>query len=673
MIAAMFGRHPSDINRLYFSDLCGASLGCALCVPLMAIISPPACVYLAGFALTAAGLRLAYQESRALFSASIVVCLAMAAMVVMPHRLPDPVPDSMKTMSDNRTPVKNVMFSKWNPVFRIDLLEWPLSGDKLRMIIHDGLLGSTLHRFNGDISTLSRFDTDLRSFPFEVGPKEPEILIIGSAGGHEILASLHFDAKHITAVELNPVTVSLLTDHFADYSGHLPEIDRVSLINAEGRSFMKESGKKYDIIYFVAPDSYSAMNAATAGAFVLSESYLYTQEMITDSLAHLKEGGVICMQFGEVAYATKPNRTARYAATAREAFRSIGVDDFEKHVLVATSPSLFSLSTLLLSREGFTQTDIDAFIAAVGRVENSEVRHAWGRTFDDGPVNKVITLGDDELTSWLDDYGYAVHAITDDSPFFWHFARFRDVITGKRVRNTRLSDMEDALGERVLLFVLVFAACFAAIFLLLPFVVIRKTWAELPYRSHAILYFGALGMGFMLYEVYLIQRLTLFLGYPTYSLTVTLMAILVSTGIGSLLSERYLDRRNSALTVIFCSLLVVTGFYLFGITPLINGLIGTPLAVRVATSIIFVFPLGICLGAFMPLGLATVSDLTVHKEQYVAWGWAVNGFFSVLSSVLATILSMSYGFRATLVLAVVIYAVGTLTLRSIPTARKSAA
>jgi hypothetical protein len=97
-----------------------------------------------------------------------------------------------------------------------------------------------------------------------------------------------------------------------------------------------------------------------------------------------------------------------------------------------------------------------------------------------------------------------------------------------------------------------------------------------------------------------------------------------------------------------------------------DRLLGAPLEVRIVTAVIFLAPLGFALGAFMPLGLTTVAGLSVHGETYVAWGWAVNGFFSVIGSVLTTVLSMTFGFNAVLFMAVVIYAVAVLLLRAIP-------
>src|SRR5690606_13312788 len=111
--------------------------------------------------------------------------------------------------------------------------------------------------------------------------------------------------------------------------------------------------KQYDVIWYPAPDSYSA-NAAAVGAFVLSESYLYTEEAIVESLEHLAPGGVISWHYGEFDYDAAPNRTARYVATTRQALRSTGVDEPQNHFIVTTAPTQLggsSLSTVLIKAE----------------------------------------------------------------------------------------------------------------------------------------------------------------------------------------------------------------------------------------------------------------------------------------------------------------------------------
>ena len=170
----------------------------------------------------------------------------------------------------------------------------------------------------------------------------------------------------------------------------------------------------------------------------------------------------------------------------------------------------------------------------------------------------------------------------------------------------------------------------------------------------------------MFLEVSLIQRLTLFLGYPTYSLTVTLFALLVSTGLGSLVSDRAAARHDRMLLVLGACLLALIAFYHRGLTPVVDHAVGWPLAGRVTVAVLLLAPLGLCLGAFMPLGLRTVAALTPHGEEFVAWSWAVNGFFSVVSSVAATILSMTVGFNVVLLAAGAVYVIGIAAMLSIP-------
>ena len=355
---------------------------------------------------------------------------------------------------------------------------------------------------------------------------------------------------------------------------------------------------------------------------MLSESYLYTVEMIGETLDHLTADGLICMHFGEYDFAGKPNRTTRYMATAREAFENYGIRDFPAHALVATSPSLLEVSTMLLKKSAFTESEIERFFEVVARVSGTVPRYVPGSGETDERLRAVIELSADRLAQWHEDYPYEVTPVRDDSPFFWHFAPFGRVLHSVTERANTL-DTEDSAGERSLIGMLAVGIVFAAVFLLLPFVAIRETWRRLPHKATTAVYFAALGLGFMFYEIVLIQKLVLFLGYPTYSLTVTLMSLLVFTGIGSLAMQRRLT----------------TG--------------GIPTAV-------------LLLGCFMPLGLAAVAGLAAdHADEYVAWSWAVNGFFSVIGSVLTTILSMSFGFSTVLGLGFVVYGVAVFSLSRI--------
>ena len=151
---------------------------------------------------------------------------------------------------------------------------------------------------------------------------------------------------------------------------------------------------------------------------------------------------------------------------------------------------------------------------------------------------------------------------------------------------------------------------------------------------------------------------------PTYALTVALSSLLIFVGVGAYLSGRI--RRPVPARVLPGLAVAISGltaFYLFGLPPLTRGLLGLPLAARVPVAFAVLAPLGICLGLFMPLGLGAVDRLGGSPREYVAWGWAVNGFASVIGSVLATILAMAYGFGIVLCLALLAYAGAVVVLR----------
>jgi len=326
---------------------------------------------------------------------------------------------------------------------------------------------------------------------------------------------------------------------------------------------------------------------------------------------------------------------------------------------------------MLLKKEPFEPSEVARFLSRTEQVAGSMPRYAPRAALAESPVTQVISMPAENLSRWFDDYRYNVRPISDDSPFFWHFARFGSVLAnlGRRLRETTKMDPEDSMGERVLLFLLAFSTGFAALLLLTPFLLVRRTWAELPHKGRAGLYFALLGLGFMFYEITLIQKFTLFLGYPTYSLTVTLAGLLVFTGLGSLASARYAGRRNGMLALLLIVLAALTVVYQFALGPVLSAALATTLAVRVLVTTAFIAPLGLVVGAFMPLGLASVASSTRHGVVYVAWAWAINGLFSVVGSILTTLLSMAYGFNLVLTLAIASYALAVASIRNFPVAR----
>ena len=669
MIATLFGRRTAGIGRLYFADLVGAAIACAVSVFLISAIGPPRMIDLAALILAAVALVVGWRLRTKWLPVAAVVAAGLVVAVAAGSVLPD-----VKT-DDGKGRAEEAQSSHWSPIFRVDAIGTPPPPGYTvprTLLLHDGTLGSIIQPWDGKKSSLDKFgfDRDPRSFPFAVLDRPSDkVMIIGAAGGHEILASMYFDASRIDAIELNPATYDLVTDEYADYDGHLAEQPGVHYVNGDGRSYLARSDARYDLVWYPAPDSYSATNASTAGAFVLSESYLYTAEAIRDSLDHLADGGILAAQFGEIDFTNKPNRTTRYVATVRHALEEMGIDDPGAHVLVSTSAGV--QSTVLVKRTPFSRAEIERFTDLDDTVPGTRARYVpGGGDANDLRLAAMLTLSDAQLEKFLDAYPYDVSAIDDNGPFFWHFSPFSTVVRNyDRSISGAEPDLEDSIGERVLLLLLVIAAVLAAIFLLVPFVVMRTTWRRLPKKLTSAAYFSMLGLGFMFFEITLIQRLILFLGFPTYSLSVTLASLLLFTGVGALMSPRLLARFDGQIERLAVPLggavIVLGAFYLFVLPLLTDALLSTALVVRILVTFLVLAPLGVCLGTFMPLGLGAVGMLSEHGREYVAWGWAVNGFASVVGSVLTTLIAMSFGFNVVLVAAVVVYLLALVALRGL--------
>jgi hypothetical protein len=390
--------------------------------------------------------------------------------------------------------------------------------------------------------------------------------------------------------------------------------------------------------------------------------------MIKETLKHLTPDGIMAVQFGELNFTQAPNRTSRYVVTARKALDELGVRDANNHLLVAAELTGHGdLSTIIVKRTPITPAEADGFVAGVKNLPTQHVVAVPGRPPDGSIVSRLATGTPAEVTSIVNHADRAIGPISDDAPYFWHFSRFRNVLA-HIAEPLDVTNPEDVIGERVLLLLLGISLVYAAVFLLAPFFAVRRKWRALPAKGTSAVYFAALGLGFMFFEITMIQRLVLFLGYPTYSLTVTLASILVSTGIGALLSRRFAGQPRRAMPYLLATLAVLTIFYLFALPPLLTSpLLSTGLAIRVLFAVAVLMPLGLCLGMFMPLGLGRVAALTDHHEEYVAWAWAVNGFFSVVGSVLTTILSMALGFRMVQFAALLVYGIAAFAFMRLPT------
>ncbi len=209
-------------------------------------------------------------------------------------------------------------------------------------------------------------------------------------------------------------------------------------------------------------------------------------------------------------------------------------------------------------------------------------------------------------------------------------------------------------GYVLLIATLIQAVLASVILIVLPLIFLPKRKGAVR-KARRLLYFLCLGLAFMFVEMSLMQKFVLFLRHPIYSIAVVISSFLIFSGVGSLLARKFMKRRlerRRGHRMPFYMIVVIALIYIVFLRHIFSSLSSLPTAGRIVASMVFLAPLAFFMGMPFPLGLQNVSDTS---PSLVPWCWGVNGCASVLSTVLATTLAMSFGFGTVILLAALLY------------------
>ena len=653
-LALLFTRGTQHINRLYAFDLFGAGMGCAAIALVMPTFGGSGSVVVAAALGLLAAAVFAVRTARKLAGVCLVLCVAAFALAAFADRA---LPISV-TRNKQRPPLPPI-YTAWNTFSRIDVYEAP----QARLIVFDAgtaVTGMPDLRL-GVRNYLSRNtqDANYNSGIAYVGKDQPNILIIGSGGGGQVLDALHYGASEITAVEINPIINDLVSSRMNNYLGGLFSQPEVHLVTEEGRSYVHRSSEHYDAIISV----HTISNAAIAsGALSLAENYVLTREAFEEYLDHLTPDGVI--------YMTRPeSQIARLFATAREVLAARGVSDPATHLyayrLPSSPPTRLSFSAgFLLKKSTFTPDELRRIeeILGVGHAPSNpnqptpEVLYSPLAPHVGSLYNTLVTTSD--LSAVYSAQTTQLEPATDDRPFFNQHTRWssinldtlRDLFTQQGLGRLALEDRP--VVEVTLLVLLAQTILIAGVFILLPLARFSREGLRAPHRWRFLLYFAGLGLGFILIETALLGRFMLFLGQPVYTFAVVLASLLIFTGAGAYLAERFRSQPRRALLRIVPLIVLTLIATAFVMPVLFSVALGLTLLWRVALAVVLLAPLGILLGMPFPTGLRIVSE---EASALVPWSWGVNGFFTVIGAVTAQALGMSFGFKTVLLVGALCY------------------
>ncbi len=698
-IGMIFVRSAADIDRLYFWNLIGSAAGGGAMTGLMWLFSPSALPGLAAaMGVTAAlfvlpeGLRTTAISSKGaagteelpssggeavgdagggasshapprsttvwrwvLPAAAVLSGLAVALAVVCP---PVPVLSEYKGLSRalhlpdaritaERSSPYGLMQVVASPALRYApglSLAWQEEIPVGKAVFNNGdWFGAVVPRQGGG----AFLDSTTGALPYALESRH-RVLILDAGSCSLVPQAIDRGAERVTAVEPHPVILSLLSGELAGETGDLLRRPAVTVRNLSSRTFLAQDKSQYDLILLPTLDAFGG----TSGLYAVRENYLLTREALRQLWRKLTPGGAISI----TSWMDYPLRhSLKIVATLGEALEEEGVTRLRDHMAAVRG---WATITILVKKTPINAADAEnirrfcrefRFDPALLPGLRAEERMRFNALQDERLFLYLEELLSPSRARFIADYAFNILPATDDRPYFSQFLRWQSIPELIRLYGGRTFPFLEA-GYLLVLMTLLQVAAAAAILILLPLRFLGPAGGS---RLSTLLYFSGLGIGFMFVEIVLIQRFFLYLGNPLYAAAVVISGMLLCSGVGSLLSAHLIKTRRHALALFALIVLLILLYALF-LTPVLLSTIALPQAVRVGLALLTIAPMAFVMGMPFPLGIRL---LTGTAEAEIPWAWGINGCFSVVSTLLATVIAVEMGFARVMVLAAIAYGI----------------
>lgn len=695
-VGMLFVRDAGEIGRLYFWNLAGSAAGGALMTGLMWLFAPAMLPGLAALPALAAGLlvlpeglggtadpaalplaegkgrgaaaareesgpgeRAAGGRQLALVAAVSLSALAVTFGVVRP---PVPVFSEFKALSRSlHLPGARITAERTSPYGLMQRFSSPAlrTAPGLSLTWQGEIPGGAALFNNGDWFGAivgpgqgAFLDHTTGALPYAL--RAPQSVLILDAGSLGLVSqAVNRGALRVTAVEPHPAVLPLLAGGAADWSGAAVSHPAVSVQPLSSRTFLSRDRSHYDLVLLPTPDAFGG----TSGLHAAREDYLLTREALRQIWQKLTPGGAI----GVTCWVDEPLRhPLKTLALLAEALEAEGVVDPRRHVAAVRG---WATITFLAKKSPLTAADADRvrrfcaelrFDPALLPGLRPEERMRIHGLPDDRLFLALDALLGPSRGRFIAAYPFAIGPVTDDRPYFSQFLRWQSIPYLAALYGLDAFPFLEA-GYLLILLTLAQVAAAAVVLILAP---LRVLGPGRRSRLATLLYFGGLGLGYMFVEICLIQRVILFLGGPITAAAVVIAGMLLSSGIGSLLSERLLKERwhGPALLGAICFTILLYARFL---TPLLLAAISLPGGARIALALLLIAPAGLLMGMPFPLGIRL---LAAAAEAEIPWAWGINGCLSVVGTLLATVIAVELGFTWVMAGAAAAYGIALLAL-----------
>lgn len=656
-IGIIFIKYIDKIGVLYFTNMIGSGLGGLAAVFLMWIFFPeklPAVIASIAFA---ASIVIVPKEQRNVFTFIVMSTVAVLVfMYITPAKLQLSEYKSLsKTLN---LPESKIILKESSPYGLIEIVSTPyLRYAPGLSIKYAGVVSVENAVFNNgewigplisrkdDSPHYLQFTTENAGF---ILSKRNDVLVLGSGTGRQVKTALLNDAERITSVEQNKALVNLLEGKLASKVDNILNNKSVLTKNISPRTFLLSTQQKFDLISLPMIDAFGG----SSGMYALQEQYLLTVESFNEMLSALNRNGVVSVS----TYIDYPYRNPiKILATFAEVFEKRKIENPTEYVAAIKN---WNTITFLIKKDPFNLSEIDTLKSFCNRMNFDVVLLSGLRNDDRERFNK---LQDNSIYSMFDrilkskeererlyaDYPFDIKPANDNQPYFSQFLQWRTIpLLADLFGNQSVPFFE--VGYLLMYLTFIQITILAVILIIVPLFRIGFKGGE---KMKTLLYFAGLGIGYMLIEIILIQRFTLYFGNVIYAAALVVCLMLVSSGFGSLVSQGITPKPYRIFLIVSIIIISFIIYALF-LSGWLRTTIGFSLTAKIILSFVWIAPPAFFMGMPFPLGLKMLSS---SNEAQVPWAWGINGVFSVVSAVLATIIAVELGFVWVMVFAIGAY------------------
>ncbi|MBU5483120.1 hypothetical protein KQI86_02200 [Clostridium sp. MSJ-11] len=625
----IFKERSKYSGKLYLMDLFGAAIGSLLIIKLMNSFGFLKSVVVVSIVMIISAILISsfYKKRQAIILSSSL--LVIMSLLSLNNNLFDSIekrfysyytsPATVIGRLNNSKENAEISFSKWDAISKTDVIDIKDKNEKL--IVTDGGATAPIVKFDGNLKSVQNLKSEVNSIAFSFGKNEKS-LVIGSGGGKDVLFALLGGSKKVDAVEINPSTITAV-NKFKEFSGDIYNYPGVNLYNQDGRYFIENSKEKYDNIYL----SMVMTNSVENTMYSLAEYYIFTQEAFNQYFDHLSDNGKLTFMLHDRKDLMKVVNTGIKVLMDR----GVKEKDVTNHFVIINGiteaesevhGNKVVMPLVMFKDVPFSQEEIDS-ILNTANLQNRDMIHYTGSEME---PYKSLKTGEINYKQLIDKIDFNSKPINDNSPFFYNYSKF--------------------VPEVMILIIVA---------ILIIYQSIKKRFITKRDHEKASIYFAALGMAFMLVEIPLIQKMVLYFGSSSIAFSFVLFSLLVSSGVGSFISGTRIVNKLTAKSpyyILAAGIMIIVNQ--LGLNTILNLTRDWDTTYKFFVVFFNLFPMGLLMGMAFPSGIQKLCNVK-KQENIVPLMYGVNGIFSVLGSILAVVISMKFGFNATIYTGAAIY------------------